>query len=62
MTEKSPKMVCPDCGAELNHHAEKLAEPTSAEEALRMDPELGGILEEIHCCPGCGKNESRRMG
>ena len=62
MPENSAKMVCPECGVELNRHAEKLAEPVNAEEAWRMDPELGGIIEEVHCCPGCGKNESRRVG
>ena len=41
------KMICPDCGTEMNHHAEKLIEPTTAEEARRMDPELGALVEDF---------------
>lgn len=47
------KMKCSDCGIEMNHHADKVdysIEPASA------DLEFGGgALQELHCCPGCGK-------
>ena len=52
------KMKCPDCGIDMNHHADKidysaaLAEPAIA-------TELGGVIEEVHTCPGCGKAELR---
>jgi hypothetical protein len=44
----------------MNHHADKLVEPTSAEEAERMDPALGGMVEETYSCPNCGYVDSRR--
>ena len=53
-------MHCPDCGVGMNHHAEKLVDPRSAEEAAMMDPVLGGIIEEMHTCPECGRVNSRR--
>ena len=61
MPETKAKMTCPSCGAEMNCHAEKLTDPTCAEEAARADPALGGIIEEIHACPECGTSESRRV-
>lgn len=52
-------MSCPDCGAEMNHHADKLVTPTSVEQARAMDPERGGIVLEAHTCPGCGAGLGR---
>lgn len=60
MAQKTGKIICPECNEEMNHHAEKLVDPIGPEEAARVDPALGGLLEEVHCCPGCGKSESRR--
>ena len=54
------KMICPKCGDEMNHHADKLVDPVSAEETRRVNAALGGIIEETHYCPGCGEVESRR--
>ncbi|MGH7848516.1 MAG: hypothetical protein ACREQW_25535 [Candidatus Binatia bacterium] len=54
------KMICPKCGDEMNHHADKLVNPVTAEEAERINPALGGLIEETHYCPGCGAVESRR--
>lgn len=53
-------MVCTPCGTTMNHHAEKLVDPRTAEEAKKMDVKLGGILEEFHTCPKCGSTGSRR--
>ena len=61
MPEPVAGMICEECGEEMNRHAEKLVDPSTAEEAGRMDPELGGLIEEMFCCPGCGKGESRRI-
>ena len=58
-TKTKTKMICPYCGAEMNQHGEKLMEPTTREEALRMDPELGALVEEFHTCPKCGKGAVR---
>jgi predicted RNA-binding Zn-ribbon protein involved in translation (DUF1610 family) len=50
------KMKCPRCGAEMNHHADKL---------LASDPEfssrdtLGSRVMELHSCPACGSSASR---
>ena len=43
----------------MNHHAEKLIEPRDAEEAARVDARWGGMIEEVHECPGCGATQSR---
>jgi ribosomal protein S27AE len=60
MTTQKTKMICPKCGAEMNHHADKLVYPVSAEYAKEMNIALGGVIEETHGCPGCGGVESRR--
>jgi hypothetical protein len=43
----------------MNHHADKLTEPTGARESALVDPVLGGLVLETHGCPGCGAVESR---
>jgi ribosomal protein S27AE len=60
MSKYKDKMVCPKCGDEMNHHADKLVYPASAKEAEKMNLELGGVIEETHGCPGCGAVASRR--
>ena len=52
------KMICPECGDEMNHHADKLVYPVNPDEVCQSD--LGGMVEETHACPGCGAVESRR--
>jgi len=59
MLAKAEPMKCPECGVEMNYHAEKLIDPRSPEEAAKVDPALGGILEEMHTCPECGMAHSR---
>ena len=61
MAAESKKMICKDCGDEMNHHADKLVDPISAKEAARMDTALGGIVEEMHYCAQCGTGDSRRV-
>jgi hypothetical protein len=41
------------------HHAEKPVHPRNADEAGRLDPKLGTLIEEVHTCPDCGKSASR---
>jgi ribosomal protein S27AE len=60
MAETGNKMICPGCGVEMNQHAEKLMEPTTAEEARVMHPELGALVVEFHTCPECGMGAERR--
>ncbi len=54
------KMVCPDCGAEMNRHAEKVDYTAEPSEPGAFDEELGGVLEEFHACPRCGRTLARR--
>lgn len=54
------RMKCPACGAQMNPHAEKPTLPVDASEAARVDWGVGGVVEEIHQCPACGRVESRR--
>jgi ribosomal protein S27AE len=61
MATQKDKMICPKCGDEMNHHADKLVYATPAD-AKQADNGLGGVIEETHCCPGCGAVESRRAG
>jgi ribosomal protein S27AE len=60
MADQKRKMICPECGAEMNHHADKLV--YGLKHGEKLDPSLGGVVEETHCCPGCGAVESRRVG
>lgn len=54
------KMICPGCGAQMNHHAEKIDYTAALDEEGAIDEETGGILEEIHTCPQCGDTRMRR--
>jgi predicted RNA-binding Zn-ribbon protein involved in translation (DUF1610 family) len=46
------KMICPKCGAEMNHHAMKI--DYDADDYTPRDPDLGGAVAEVHTCPNCG--------
>jgi len=53
------KVRCPNCGIDMNRHAEKVdysVEPGSTH------AEFGGVVHEVHCCPGCGKTATRIAG
>jgi ribosomal protein S27AE len=58
MTERE-KAACPDCGVEMNRHAEKVDYTDAAAEAEGFDPELGGVVFEFHTCPACGRTHAR---
>ena len=60
MANQKPKMICSWCGSEMNHHADKLVDPVRPEDMRHLNPALGGVIEEMHYCPGCGAAESRR--
>ena len=60
MARQKSKMICPKCGNEMNHHADKLIDPVKPEDLKQVNPALGGIIEEMHNCPRCGGVESRR--
>lgn len=50
------KIKCPDCGIDMNHHAEKV---DYSVEPGGVAAEFGGVLQEVHSCPGCGKTAMR---
>jgi hypothetical protein len=52
-------MKCPDCGIDMNHHADKINYSAALAAPGTADAELGGVIEEVHTCPGCGKTEMR---
>ncbi len=60
MTKKREKMVCPDCGAEMNHHADKIDYSAALDDEQAIDPIFGGVVEEAHTCPACGRTHIRR--
>ena len=47
-----PKMNCPKCGAEMNHHAMKV--DYSVDDPALIDTTFDGVVEETHTCPECG--------
>lgn len=52
-------MTCPRCGAEMNHHADKVVVPVTAQEYAHADEALGGVVKQAHHCPACGHDEFR---
>ncbi|MBD0369998.1 MAG: hypothetical protein ICV60_04135 [Pyrinomonadaceae bacterium] len=60
MATTREKMICPDCGVEMNHHADKVDYSAEPEDGAPVDPAFGGIVEEAHTCPSCGRTHTRR--
>jgi NAD(P)H-dependent FMN reductase len=52
--EASPPVVCDQCGATMNRHAEKAIQSAAEEDAARADPALGGVVESLYSCARCG--------
>ena len=55
------KMTCPDCGTEMNHHANKLDYTAAAGGHTVEEAEPGGVVVEAHACPDCGRTETRPL-
>ena len=53
------KMICPGCGAEMNHHCNKLVYDIDPQRTRQIDPALGGFVDEFHTCPKCGSIATR---
>jgi ribosomal protein S27AE len=53
------KMICPVCGVEMNHHADKIDYTAGLDTPEAFDAELGGVVEEFHTCPECGRTLAR---
>ena len=56
---KRAKMICPDCGVEMNFHAEKVNRSANAEGESDENSEFAEAVEEIHTCPGCARIAAR---
>ena len=54
------KIICPDCGVEMNRHAEKINYATVLAGRNDMGSDLGGVIEEAHTCPRCGQTLMRQ--
>ena len=57
----SNRMRCPKCGAEMNHHADKVDYGAGVRPEQGADPDFGGVLQQVHHCPNCGNVELRRV-
>lgn len=53
------KMSCPDCGVEMNLHAEKVDYTAGLEDGGDFGGEFGAPVEEFHACPECGRTRAR---
>jgi ribosomal protein S27AE len=51
---QTDRMRCPRCGAEMNHHADKIDYTSGA-----VDPAWHGVLQQVHQCPNCRNIELR---
>jgi hypothetical protein len=43
----------------MNHHGDKLMQATDSPQSAYQDESAGGVLEEFHSCPNCGRAGSR---
>jgi ribosomal protein S27AE len=59
MTPTAVKMICPNCHVEMNHHCDKLVHASESQQANQLDDGAGGVLQEFHSCPNCGRGGSR---
>ena len=57
---KTSAMICPQCQIEMNYHAEKIDYTAALTDPGIIDPDFGGVVEEVHTCPRCGDVGMRR--
>ena len=50
----------PQCGVDMNHHADKI--DYSIADTRDNHSGIGGAVQEVHTCPGCGNTVMRREG
>ena len=55
------KMICPNCGVEMNHHSDKIVYGAEPQQPTPADAIWGGFIEEFHTCPKCGGGASRHI-
>ncbi|HVF42687.1 MAG TPA: hypothetical protein VM936_06740 [Pyrinomonadaceae bacterium] len=56
---ETDRMNCPDCGAEMNHHADKLVYDSAPDGGDASETDAGGFILEAHACPDCGHSATR---
>jgi predicted RNA-binding Zn-ribbon protein involved in translation (DUF1610 family) len=61
LMSQTNKMICPECGTEMNHHAVKVDYAAEVDDPAEVDPIFGGVLKEAHTCPECGHIELRKV-
>lgn len=52
-------MICPECGDEMNHHADKLVHSSEPRDSANNHFE-DGIETEFHACANCGAGATRQ--
>ena len=52
-------MECPRCGAQMNHHADKVVTPVTDQEHAHADETFDGVVKQAYLCPSCGHDEFR---
>jgi ribosomal protein S27AE len=57
---ENDKMKCPYCGAEMNHHADKIVYDAAHDGGA--DADESGVILEAHTCPRCGRSATRARG
>jgi len=54
------RMICPECGDEMNHHADKVVHSSATPDSDADDLFGDGTVTEFHTCPNCGSGAARR--
>lgn len=54
---ETDEMKCPECGASMNHHADKLDYGAASGDSSDLDEDAAVI--EAHTCPDCGRTATR---
>ena len=60
--KSADKMMCPQCGFQMNHHGDKLVYGASSQESQdtsEIESLSGGLITQFHSCPNCGSAASR---
>lgn len=53
------RMICPQCGDEMNHHADKMVQSSGTPGSGADDHFEGGTITEFHTCANCGAGATR---
>ncbi|HEY4675650.1 MAG TPA: hypothetical protein VIJ01_00730 [Candidatus Angelobacter sp.] len=53
-------MICPECGGEMNHHADKLVHSSEPPGSSANHHFEDGTVTEFHTCGKCGIGAARQ--